>query len=405
MVEDPWYGCLSAVSTANDILNALEKGVTIDQGGDQDKSIEAAAYFLRGVSWGYLGLLFDKALLAYEETDIRKPIPFTPYTEVINAAVAEMERAITIAEGTSDGFVHDYFNGVVLDNANFIKLCHSYAARFLAQWPRTAAENITADWEAVLKHAEQGIDFNFAPEADGNFWQSYHRLAFRETGQGPFWARVDQRLVAAMDRFQPTRYPETQAKGEEPIPERMATSDDARLLSDFYFEFDNNFPADRGEWHFSHYKHNRNLTDTGFAGNGSSSGPMPVFLAADNELLKAEAHVRMGKKALAIGVVNAGTRVIRGKLPPLGGGAQLDEVEAAIMYERAIELLSTAPFSLWLDRRRIGPRQEFSMVDALGGLQIGTPAQLPVPAEELAIQGEKPYNFGGPRDPEGIVAF
>ena len=61
MVEDPWFDNLSAVSSANDVLIALENGITIDNGGPQDKSIEAASHFLRGVSWGYLGLLFDQA--------------------------------------------------------------------------------------------------------------------------------------------------------------------------------------------------------------------------------------------------------------------------------------------------------------------------------------------------------
>lgn len=405
VIADPWYGCLSAVSTANDILNALDRGLTIDKGGDQDITVEAAAYFLRGVSWGYLGLIFDQATLAYEDDDELTPLPFTPYREVIDAAVAELEKAIATAESTTGGFFHDYFNGVELGQAQFIQLCHSYAARFLAQWPRTAEENELADWGAVLNHAEQGIDYNFAPRADGNFWQSYHRYVFRETGLGPFWARVDQRLVAAMDPFQPTRYPETQALGEQPLGERMATSNDARLASDFAFEFMNNFPADRGEWHYSHYKHNRNLTDPGFAGNGSTAGPMPAFRAADNELLRAEAQLRLNQRTAAIQILNQGPRKTRGNLPNIPNTALPEEVMQAIMYERAIELLSTAPFSLWLDRRRIGPRQLYDQVNALGGLQVGTPAQLPVPAEELSLHGIKPYNFGGPRDPEGVVAF
>ena len=58
---------------------------------------------------------------------------------------------------------------------------------------------------------------------------------------------------------------------------------------------------------------------------------------------------------------------------------------------------------LWFDRRRTGARQEYNAVDALGGLQMGTPAQLPVPATELRIHGMEPYNFGGEKDPEGIV--
>jgi hypothetical protein len=282
-------------------------------------------------------------------------------------------------------------------------LSHAYAARFLAQWPRTPAENDQVDWQAVQDHAEKGLTYNFAPMADGEAWQSYHKWVFAETGQGPFWARVDQRLIAALDPSQPSRYPETIAKGEAPLAKTEAQSKDNRLITDFTYFTKNNFPADRGEWHFSHYKHNRNLSDPDFAGDGSSTGPMPAFRAADNELLRIEALLQSGQKAQAITALNAGTLKTRGQLPSIPAQASETEVLRAIFYERAIELLSTAPAGLWLDRRRMMPRENYLEVTPLGGLQIGTPAQLPVPAEELRIQGALPYNFGGANDPEGIV--
>ncbi|NUN99358.1 MAG: RagB/SusD family nutrient uptake outer membrane protein [Saprospiraceae bacterium] len=403
IVETPWSNCLSAVSSANDVLIAMNKGISVDDGGPQDQSVKAAAHFLRGVSWGYLGLIFDQVLLANENTDIEAEIPFSSYTEAIDAAVAELEAGIAIAEALGDNFVHRYFNGLTLDATGFVRLSHSYAARLLAQWPRTLAENGMVNWSAVLDHAEAGLVTNFAPLADGKFWTSYQRYVFAEAGQGPFWARVDQRLIAALDPAQPTRYPEVVALGEAPLSHPMATSTDARLASDFLFFANNNFPVDRGEWHFSHYKHNRNITDAGFAGDGATSGPMPVFLTADNALLRAEALLRLNRKAEAINLLNSGTRVTRGQLPPLSGSATFEAVERAILYERAIELLSTAPMGLWFDRRRIGARQEFDNVDALGSLQKGTPAQLPVPAGELRIHGLPAYNFGGAEDLDGVV--
>lgn len=403
VVEEPWFGCLSAVATANDILAALDRGVSIDRGGPQDQGVRAAAYFLRGVSWGYLGLIFDQAVLVDENTKLEDPLTFRPYDEVIPAAVAELELAIQTVEPLGEDFVHRYFSGVRLDVDQFSQLSHSYAARFLAQWPRTPAEYEQVDWPAVSAHAEKGLTYNFAPLADGENWQSYHQWVFAETGQGPFWARLDQRLVAALDPGQPSRYPEVTAKGEAPLPSPEAQSNDQRLTTDFVFLSKNNFPADRGEWHFSHYKHHRNRTDPEFSGDGSSSGPMPAFRQADNELLRIEALLASGNKPEAIAALNAGTRKIRGQLPNLSTQIGEPEVQRAILYERAIELLGTAPFSLWLDRRRMMPRENHLEVTPLGGLQFGTPAHLPVPAEELRIQGELPYNFGGADDPEGVV--
>lgn len=402
IVQEPWFGCLSAVATANDILAALDRGVSVDNNGPQDEGIRSAAYFLRGISWGYLGLLFDQAILVNEATNLEETLDFTPYPEMIEAAVAELELAIQTAQPLGEDFVHQYFNEVRLDVDQFAQLAHSYAARFLAQWPRTQENYDQVAWQSVLEHAEDGLTYNFAPEADGEGWQSYHKWVFAETGQGPFWARADQRLVAAMDPSQPSRYPEVTAKGEAPLNKTEAQSSDQRLTKDFIYLPKNNFPADRGEWQYSHYKHHRNVTDPDFAGDGSSTGPMPAFRQADNELLRIEALLALGKKSDAIAALNAGTRKTRGQLSTLSGQAGAAEVLQAILYERAIELLSTAPMSLWLDRRRMMPREDYLEVTPLGGLQMGTPAQLPVPAEELHIHGEMPYNFGGPNDPKGV---
>lgn len=399
----PWFNCHSAVSSANDILNALEKGITIDNNGPQDEGLRAAAHLLRGLSWGYLGLMFDQAFLVDENADLTQTPTFSTYTEMVAAAILELEEAISIAEAQGIDFEHEYFNGLSLNAIAFVKLCHAYAARFLSQWPRTATENIQVNWQAVADHAEKGLDFDFAPIADGNSWQSYHQFAFAETGKGPFWARVDQRLVAALDPSQPTRYPEVVNMGETPLANPVAQSNDKRLETDFIFETINNFPAERGEWHYSHYKHNRNQSDPDFAGDGASSGPMPVFLAADNALLHAEALLRLGREGDAVIIINSWTRVNRGQLSALPNQADANTIEQAIMYERAIELLSTGPMNLWFDRRRIGPRLNYLEVDDLGGLQMRTPAHLPVPAGELKIQGLEPYNYGGEEDPEGIV--
>lgn len=401
IAETPWYGCLSAVSAANDVFQALDRGVSIDKGGNQDKSAQAAAHFVRGLSWGYLALLFDETPLVDENTDLSDPIVFASYPEVLNRAVTELESAAELAGDIGLDFIHPYFNGVVLDQAAFEELCHAYAARFLVQWPRTPLESLQVNWASVLEHANQGLSFNFAPVADGAGWTSYHIYVFHDAGEGPFWARVDQRLIAALDPSQPARYPEVQALGELPLTETQAQSADLRLESDFIFQPANIFPAERGEWHYSHYQHNRNLSDIDFAGDGQTYGPMPAFRKADCDLLRAEALLRLGNLNEAAEAINSGTRTVRGGLPPVAA-SDAAELEAAIIYERAIELLGTAPMGLWLDRRRLREREDYLEVSPLGGLQLFTPAQLPVPEKELRVHGLPPYSFGGEKDPEGV---
>ena len=393
---------LICCSSANDILTALENGVTIDNGGAQDQSIRAAALMLRGLSWGYLGLLFERGLIVDENTNFQNKLEFSTYQETIEKAVTELEQAIEIADLVDIDFVHEYFNGVVLNEDQFVRLCHSFAARFLAQWPRTSEEYAQVDWNLVNSHSEQGIQLDFAPIADGNFWQSYHKFTFAETGQGPFWARIDQRLIAAMDPSQPPRYPLVVTNGEDPLNPTMATSNDQRLTSDFIFLPTNNFQVENGEWHFSHYKHNRNITEPSFAGNGSTSGPMPTFLVSDNQLLQAEALLNLGQSNQAIQIINNSSRINRGNLAPLTNPSA-EAIASAIFYERAIELINAGPMGYWFDRRRRSERVTAESLDALGGLQAGTPAHLPVPAVELNIQGLELYNIGGPEGPLGIT--
>lgn len=404
IVEVPWYGCLQAVAEANDVLRALSEGVSIDQNGPQDQSVRAAAYALRGLSWGYLSLWFDQAPVVDENTRLGVPVDFLSYTNVKARAVEELEAAAQLAEAGGIDFIHNYFNGLPLDGSAFAELAHSYAARFLAQAARTPNENEFTNWQAVLSHAEQGLTYDFAPNADGNQWASYQQYTLSGTEAGPFWARLDQRLVAAFDPSQPARYPQVEANGDDPLPETQATSEDARLTSDFVYSPVVGFPAERGEWHFSHYQHQRQLNQPGLFGN-ALTGPMPTFLKADNDLLRAEALLRTGQTAPAASVIDAGSRTARGHLPPLTAAASYFAVEKAILYERAIELFNTAPASLWLDRRRMRPRETSAEVTALGGLQLGTPAQLPVPASELHINGMEEYSFGGSRDPQGLEKF
>ena len=382
MVEDPWFGALGAVSTANDIILALDGGTTIDNGGGRDASVRAGAFFLRGVSNGYLGLMYDQGYRVLETDDVSQLLEFVTYQTMITAAIDDLQTGIGIAQGAGAGFNFDFFNGVAYDQATFIQLSNSYAARFLASWPRTPAEAAGIDWNAVATRASAGLTADFAPLADGSFWFSAQRFIYANSGQGPLWAVIDQRIVAAADPTQPTRYPEVIGTGAAPLTDSLITSADARVLTDWIYTPTINFATDRGEWHFSHYKHNRNLTEPSWAGDGASAGPMPAFMAADNDLLLAEALLNTSGVAAAIAIINAGTRVTRGGLAPLAATATAAEVNEAIMYEKAIELFGGAPFGLWLERRRrtdtrdvSNIRLTFNDVDALGGLQLGTPAQ------------------------------
>ncbi|MEO1050440.1 MAG: RagB/SusD family nutrient uptake outer membrane protein [Bacteroidota bacterium] len=400
VVRFPWFRNLSAQSISNDVI----KAITVDGlslGNDsQDQMMLASAYLLRGLSRGYLGLFFDQAYLTEIDSDLTAQLEFSTYTDMIAAAVTDLEEAARIADANSFTMDNSFINGLSLTSAQVSQVANSYAARFLAQSPRTADENANVDWNRVLAFTERGLTDDFAPLADGNQWFGYWRYAHTGASGNPTgsWARLDMRLVSALDPSQPTRFPVDGSGLVNP----QATSADARLESDFIFVATNNFRPERGLWHFSHYKHHRNITEPSYMGDGIGNGPMPAFASVDNDLLRAEALLRLNRLADAAAVINSGTRVTRGGLPAVGAG-DADIILNAILHERYIEILNTGPGGHFFDRRRIGERLDFNSLDNFGGLQFGTPAHFPVPAVELEVFELTPYNFGGDDDPTGLV--
>jgi hypothetical protein len=182
------------------------------------------------------------------------------------------------------------------------------------------------------------------------------------------------RIINKFDPTQPTKYNGT-------LPPK-ATSADARLTTDLTYRGSVLGQAARGvymqsPWYHSRYEYYAWVSDN------PQVGPAPYTLAAENDLIIAEALVRTGgSKAQAATLINK-TRVGRGHLAPLTGGESNDVLINAILYERDIELMATGPGLPMYDHRRF---------DAL---QAGTLRHLPVPAKELEVLQLPLYSFGG----------
>jgi hypothetical protein len=104
---------------------------------------------------------------------------------------------------------------------------------------------------------------------------------------------------------------------------------------------------------------------------------------AENDLYRAEARAYTGDLAGAASIINTGTRVSRGGLPPVA--ADLPSIKAAIHAERHIELYVSAMGLQFYEMRK------------LNLLQKGTPLHLPLPAKTLETLAESLpfYTFGG----------
>jgi hypothetical protein len=118
---------------------------------------------------------------------------------------------------------------------------------------------------------------------------------------------------------------------------------------------------------------------------GAFTGDVPYLLAAESDLIRAEALIRMATPDLvtAATLINK-TRVGRGTLIPATAADGAATLLNYISYERDVELTNTSGTTLYW-RRAVTDQP----------IQAGTPCQLPIPAKELETLALPIYTFGG----------
>ena len=383
-----WEDTYSSISAVNDVLRAIEeKGIVMGQDGEDTDMVKAWCYFVSGVAHGNLGLVFDQSNVIKWDTDL-ETLGLTPYQSALDASVELLDQAISIANGSSFELPAKWLGGQVYTSAELAELASTHAARVLAYGSRNKAHNEAIDWSKVLTYANNGTQKDLQPELGDNY--DFYDM-FLVYQRYPGWGRVDHRIINLMSPDYPSRWPEDGVSwstddGADPGP---AVSVDARLESDFEYLADNNFPPDRGYYHYSHYRYAR--YDAAFTSVWYGSTPKPTLLAWENEMLKAEAMVRTGNVAGAVTVLNDpnGSRKMRGQLADVTSGSA-SEVLWDIFYERDIDLMDSGAGLGYYDMRR---RDQ---------LQRGTIMHYPVPATELEIAQIPVYTIGGAPDGENV---
>ena len=381
LAQSPWEQNYEALGKANDGLAAIRRGVSI---GDANtvEAYKALAFLVQGASLGNLGMIFDRAFIT-DETTNPDTITLQPYAKVSAAAVTKYDSVIAISAGKSWSLPEAVSPGLVLTAETIGRVANTMAARQMVFTARTKAENDKTNWAKVLQYAEKGIStgstpFDISLTGDFTNWYDYIKLY----GDYEGWVRADQRVIAMMDSTQP------QVFTSQTPPPMADTTKDHRLVTDFTYYTSIPYPSARGVWFFSNWVHERYLYHTWDAAT-AGTGPMPIVLAAENDLIIAEALIRTGgDRARAAALINR-TRVGRGRRAIPADAAMTDAMLLnMIMYERDIELFATGGGQPFYDRRRID------------GLQPMTPRHLPIPALELETLGIPVYTFGGANNPD-----
>ncbi len=383
-----WYGLYQAVPTVNDVVNRIineDLRVVID-GQDFTSSTLAHGYLLQGILFGHLAMLYDKAFLLDENTDVNTyEFSYTEYTALREYALSRIDQAIAVCDTASFTDPIAMMPGVTFTNESLSRFAHSMGARTLAYSARTAEENQQSDWMKIMNYARNGITEDFLVEIQDG-WQGlvitrdafgYHQLVLNWG-----WVRVHQRLIHMMAPDDPD--------AAYPWPFGVAaldtvTSPDLRF--DEYFEYNATIPwagsaSSKGYHIMTHYslKRFRDLYDQGV-------GFVNFYTKAENDYYIAEANLQLNQNvAEAVDILNA-TRVDKGGLMPASVAEPVAALKEKLYYERFIETLMTFPLGSYFDRRRTD----------VPGFQLfeGTVRQLPVPLQELNLHGTTNYTFGG----------
>jgi starch-binding outer membrane protein, SusD/RagB family len=265
-----------------------------------------------------------------------------------------------------------------LTSGRINRIANTMAAMTLAYHPRTPAQATSVDWAKVAAYADKGIGtgsagtpFDVVVQNDANQWVSL-LMAY---GDLIDWVRTDHRVIHRMNPSVPPKYDGTD------LP--AGSSPDARYATDYEYVAPPVGDPGRGVymqslWYHKRYAFANWYSTTALAGN------VPYMLAAESDLIRAEALIRSGGNLQTAADLINNTRVGRGNLPPATGGDGAATLLIYISYERDVEITNTSGTTLYW-RRAVTDQP----------LQAGTACQLPIPAKELETLGLPIYTFGG----------
>lgn len=372
-IGGPWNSFNGYVSSSNIIIDKIENGGKASSGDtDYTQAALAGAYFNKGVSQGYLSMLYDKGFIVDPNTDANN-LTFSTYKELMTAALANIEKAIKIAEETQN-FTYQLHANSSLNKDLFIKVAYSYAARILISNPRTDAEASSIDYGKVLDYANKGIKSDwFPPTLQDQLSNTLQGWATYVLNDGAGYLPTDLKITSLFDSSYPKNYPAGSAVLEP------AKTNDPRLEE--YWDYTAAFGylrSSRNKALFSNYKYMRYW----YKNNENVTGiPLNFFPYAEIQYIKAEAYYRQGNLDKAAEELNASPRKTKG-LINTGNGTE--EIKKALFYENSVELFLAC-----------GIGQNWCFMRRHDLLQKGTPTMYPVPATELEVNVLPTYTFGG----------
>ncbi len=427
-IEALWYGYYGALSSANSVLTAIRTNKLLITDTVTTKMVETMAVLTQALALSGLALNYDQGFVVDYNTDVTT-LTLSNRKQMRDAALAKFDEAIGLTKTHTFGVPPGFFGApaVTYDNVKIGQIANTMAARTLAYYPRSAAENADlsaggqVDWARVAGYASKGISsgtpFDLVFHQDGCInWCDFLKVWSNDNTT----MRVHTRVAHLLDpASQPDPWNVTKDTNPKSPDKRLGDGTYrgpvayANAILKAYPDTNCAKPlvgctggldyvwtstakeiqnTSRGAWHQSALEQVRYDSLTTCADNpqGQTTGVLdaPMVLAAENDLIWAEALLRQpaSNPSMAATLINY-TRVgpdrlarSRGGLPPSTGTL------ADLQYEQDVELLGSNPAPYYNQRR----------IDKLEPL---TPHEMPVPAKELGVLGLPLYTWGGASNP------
>ena len=427
---------------ASSVLATLDKpGFTLGSAA-QDLRARAFAQFLRGVSLGYLALVYDSSAVIDPTTGAQDPGELKGYVEVTAASMDALQKAIDFASTPATGG-----NGFPLPASwipstttfsapEFVRLVRSYRARIRANVARTPAERAAVDWTAVIADAQNGFitnHDNVTNTVSGPFngvtaqlysYGTWHQMTPFIAGMADTsgaYASWIAKSIAERGADGPftmatpdLRWPQGTTRAQQQADFALAQCNGASTACKRYFvnRPQGSDPQSSPTWGLSNYDHARWWSWRTSGDGTSQNGKLVFFTVAELNMLEAEGQIRKGNFTAAAALINktrtanglAAITAFDGTSPVPGGNACVPKVPVgpsfntvacgnmmeALKWEKRNEEAYTGFIQWFLDGR------------GWGDLPTGTPLHWPPPYQDLQARGRTAsqiYSTGGGTNP------